>query len=113
MQQLVAIYDAIGATQDRAEQERLNFEFHRTINKACGSKRIDSMLRLLTRSLPMPYFEFVPEWLDEAQRQHREIVDAFQRRDPMSAQRAMELHLNASARHAVDVLEHMNFFEEQ
>jgi DNA-binding GntR family transcriptional regulator len=110
---LIAIYEAIGATQDRAEQERLNFEFHRTINKACGSKRIDSMLRLLTRSLPMPYFEFVPEWLDEAQRQHKEIVDAFQRRDPMAAQRAMELHLNASARNAVDVLEHMNFFEEQ
>jgi DNA-binding FadR family transcriptional regulator len=61
----------------------------------------------------MPYFEFVPEWLEEAQRQHKEIVDAFRRRDPMAAQRAMELHLNASARHAVDVLEHMNFFEEQ
>ena len=112
LRRLVLLHETLGATKDLVEQERLNFEFHRTINKACGSKRIDSMLRLLTRSLPMPYFEFVPEWLDDAQRQHQDIVDAFQRRDPMAAQRAMEQHLNASARHAVDVLERMGFFEE-
>lgn len=97
----------------RTEQQRLNHEFHRVINRASGSQRMVSMLQLLSQSLPMPYAEFPAEWLAEANRQHRDIVEAFRRRDTLAAQRAMEQHINASARHAIEVLERLDFFEDE
>ena len=68
------------------------------------------MLKLLSRSLPMPYADFPEKWLDDADRQHQAIVDALRKRDTLAAQRAMEQHINASALHAVDVLDQMGFF---
>jgi DNA-binding GntR family transcriptional regulator len=102
----------MGRSDSPQEQERLNFEFHRIINTACGSRRISSLLKMLTRSLPMHYFEFVPEWPEQALHQHADIIDAFRRRDPAAAQRAMEQHLFASARHAVAALERLDFFDD-
>ena len=110
---LVALHEGMSQADNLQEQQRLNHEFHRTINKAAGSQRMSAMLQLLSRSLPMPYADFPPEWLDEANRQHRDILDAFKRRDTLAAQRAMEQHINASARHAIEVLEHLDFFEDE
>ncbi len=103
---------AMRATDSVAEQQRLNHEFHRQINRAAGSQRLSSVLQLLSRSLPMPYADFPAEWLDEAGHQHRDIVEAFRRRDSLAAQRAMEYHITASARHAIEVLERLDFFED-
>ncbi len=110
LDELVTLHDTMHASTDVAERERLNHAFHRLINTACGSQRISSMLRLLSRSLPMPYADFPEKWLEDADHQHRAIVDAFRRRDTLAAQRTMEQHINASAQHAVDVLDQMGFF---
>jgi len=109
---LVDLHRRMSLADSLSEQQRLNHEFHRTINMAAGSPRMIAMLQLLSRSLPMPYADFPPEWLDEANRQHREIVDAVQRRDTLAAQRSMEQHINASARHAIEVLDGLGFFED-
>jgi DNA-binding GntR family transcriptional regulator len=113
LERLVALHDAMSRAGTLQEQQRLNHEFHRTINTAAGSQRMSAMLQLLSRSLPMPYADFPPEWLDEANRQHRDILEAFRRRDTLAAQRSMEQHINASARHAIEVLEHLDFFEDE
>lgn len=110
---LADLHERMMGAESLTEQQRLNHEFHRTINVAAGSQRMTSMLQLLSRSLPMPYVDFPPEWLDEANRQHKDILDAFRRRDTLAAQRAMEQHINASARHAIEVLERLDFFEDQ
>jgi len=110
---LVDLHDRMLAAASLSEQQQLNHEFHRSINYAAGSQRMTSMLQLLSRSLPMPYQDFPAEWLDEANRQHREIVEAFKDRDTLAAQRAMEQHINASARHAIEVLERLDFFEDE
>ena len=110
---LVDLHERMSKADNLAEQQRLNHEFHRTINLAAGSQRMTSMLQLLSRSLPMPYADFPPEWLDEANRQHKDILDAFRRRDTLAAQRAMEQHIHASARHAIEVLERLDFFEDE
>jgi len=109
---LVDLQTRMSGSTSVAEQQRLNHEFHRTINLAAGSPRMTAMLHLLSRSLPMPYADFPAPWLDEANRQHREIVDAARRRDTLDAQRSMEQHINASARHAIDVLDGLGFFED-
>ena len=113
IEHLGSLHARMLAAENLEEQQRLNHEFHRAINRAAGSQRMTSMLQLLSRSLPMPYVDFPAEWLDEANRQHKEILDAFRRRDTLAAQRAMEQHINASARHAIEVLEHLDFFEDE
>lgn len=110
LEELIALHASMHDTDDLATQQRLNHEFHRLINTAAASQRIAGMLRLLSRSLPMPYVDFPQEWLREADRQHQEIIDAFRRRDTLAAQRAMEQHISASGRHAIDVLDSMGFF---
>ena len=107
------LHDRMMNAADLAEQQRMNHEFHRIINRAAGSQRIVSMMQLLGRSLPMPYQDFPVEWLEEANRQHKDIVEAFRQRDTLAAQRAMEQHINASARHAIEVLERLDFFEDE
>ena len=104
---------AMRRSDNLVEQQRLNHEFHRQIHRAAGSQRLASVLQLLSRSLPMPYADFPAEWLDEANHQHRDIVDAFRRRDAVAAQRAMDYHITASARHAIEVLERLDFFEDE
>lgn len=110
--ELEAVHAQMATATDPREHERLNFEFHRIVNQAAGSRRISSVLKLLSRSLPSHYFEFIPEWPDRAEAQHGEILDAFRRRDPAAAQVAMEQHLNESARYAIAALEQMDFFED-
>lgn len=110
VQQLVLLNERLEQTDDVAERERLNYEFHRRVNIACESKRIMSMLGLLSRSLPMPYVKLPPEWLSVAAQQHRDVLEAFMARDTLAAQRSMEQHIVSSGRHAVEVLENLGFF---
>ena len=110
--QLEAVHAQMTSATDPREHERLNFEFHRIVNQAAGSRRIAGVLRLLGRSLPSHYFEFIPEWPDLAEAQHGEILEAFRRRDAVAAQMAMERHLDESARYAIAALEQMDFFED-
>ena len=109
---LEAVHAQMATATDPREHERLNFEFHRIVNQAAGSRRIAGVLKLLSRSLPSHYFEFIPEWPERAEAQHGEILDAFRRRDPAAAQVAMEQHLDESARYAIAALEQMDFFED-
>ena len=78
--ELEAVHAQMATATDPREHERLNFEFHRIVNQAAGSRRIASVLKLLSRSLPSHYFEFIPEWPDRAEAQHGEILEAFRRR---------------------------------
>ena len=109
--ELIELHERMSRAADLREQQSLNHEFHRRINLAADSPRMTSVLALLSRSLPMPYADFPVEWLEEANRQHRDILDAFRRRDTLAAQRAMEQHITASARHAIEVLERLDFFD--
>ena len=109
---LAQLHEQMSSTADKAERQHLNFEFHRTVNHAAGSKRINAMLRLLADSLPMPYVDFPDEWLTDAGAQHEEILAAFASGDAMAAQEAMRHHISASGQHAIDVLTRLGFFDD-
>lgn len=96
-----------------AEQEELNFRFHRTINRAGASRRLRSVLLLLGKSIPTRYFELVPGWASTAHEHHRAIVDAFRRGDPEAARRTVETHLRDSADLAVAILESRGFWQDE
>ncbi len=96
-----------------AEQEELNFNFHRMINRAGASRRMRSVLLLLVNSIPTRYFELVTGWADTAHEHHRQIIDAFRRGDAEGARQVVERHLRESANFAVLILEERGFWQDE
>ena len=62
--ELRQVHESFLAATDADAQATWNHEFHRRINRAGGSRRLVSVLALLSRSLPVRYFEFVPGWAE-------------------------------------------------
>jgi DNA-binding GntR family transcriptional regulator len=100
----------VAATNPEA-QAQWNHEFHRIINRAGGSRRLASVLALLSRSLPVRYFEFAPNWAETSARHHSRILTALEERDAHEAQRLMEHHVAESGDLAVEILQEMGYWD--
>ena len=70
-----------------------------------------SVLALLSRSLPVRYFEFVPGWAEASGRHHDRILAALEQRDAHEAQRVMEHHVTESGELAVEILQEMGYWD--
>jgi DNA-binding GntR family transcriptional regulator len=87
------------------EIEETNFRFHRVINKAANSKRLEWYLRAATRFVPRHFYEAVPGWVEESVAQHTPILAAFEAKDGEAARRLMEQHVATAGRLVVAHLE--------
>jgi DNA-binding GntR family transcriptional regulator len=99
------------AATDADAQASWNHEFHKRINRAGGSRRLVSVLGLLSRSLPVRYFEFVPGWAEASARHHERILAALEQRDAHEAQRIMEHHVTEGGELAVGILQEMGYWD--
>lgn len=86
-------------------QDSLNFEFHRVINHAADSRRLVSILGSLGRLIPHGWFESHDGWAERAHVEHREILDALERRDGHAARALTEAHFAGGGDVAVRRLE--------
>lgn len=93
-----------------AEQDDLNFEFHRVINRASDSRRLVSILGGLGRLIPHGWFGSHGGWAERAHDEHRAIVAALQRRDGSAARRLTEDHFAGGGDVAVQRLEAQNYW---
>jgi DNA-binding GntR family transcriptional regulator len=109
--ELREIHESFVAATDADAQAAWNHEFHKRINRAGGSQRLVSVLALLSRSLPVRYFEFVPGWAERSARHHERILLALEQRDAHEAQRLMEHHATESGELAVGILEEMGYWD--
>ena len=109
--QLRRINESFAAATEPEGKAHWNHEFHKMINQAGGSRRLASVLRLLSRSLPVRYFEFVPQWAEISARHHERILSALEAHDAHEAQRLLEQHVAESGDLAVDILEEMGYFD--
>jgi DNA-binding GntR family transcriptional regulator len=109
--ELRRIHESFESAADPEAQAHWNHEFHRLINRAGGSRRLVSVLALLSRSLPVRYFEFVPNWAESSARHHARILTALEERDAHEAQRIMEHHVAESGDLAVGILQEMGYWE--
>jgi DNA-binding GntR family transcriptional regulator len=109
--ELRAVHESFVAATDADAQASWNHEFHRRINRAGGSRRLVSVLALLSRSLPVRYFEFVPGWAEASARHHERILAALEQRDAHEAQRIMEHHVTESGELAVGILQEMGYWD--
>jgi DNA-binding GntR family transcriptional regulator len=87
------------------EIEEANFQFHRIINKAADSKRLEWFLRAATRFVPRRFYEAIPGWIEETVDQHPAIMMALETRDAEEAKRLMELHVTDAGRLVLSHLE--------
>ena len=109
--ELRAVHESFFAATDPDAQAQWNHEFHKRINRAGGSRRLVSVLALLSRSLPVRYFEFVPNWAAASAAHHARILTALEERDAHEAQRIMEHHVAESGELAVEILQEMGYWE--
>jgi DNA-binding GntR family transcriptional regulator len=109
--QLRRIHESFVRATDPEDKAHWNYEFHKTINRAGGSRRLASVLGLLSRSLPVRYFEFVPQWAEISASHHARILDALEAHDAHEAQRLLEYHLAESGDLAVDILQEMGYWD--
>jgi DNA-binding GntR family transcriptional regulator len=109
--QLARIHESFEAATDAEDKSYWNHEFHKTINQAGGSRRLVSVLALLSRSLPVRYFEFVPNWAATSASHHARILSALEAHDAHEAQRLMEHHVAESGDLAVEILQEMGYWD--
>ncbi len=102
---LVSLAASLERSESVEEEERLNFEFHRLVNRASRSRRLLSVLGMLTNAIPGTFYESHSEWADQAHEDHRETIEALVARDGARARRSIESHFLAAADRAVAYLE--------
>jgi DNA-binding GntR family transcriptional regulator len=113
LDELRRMQESFVAANGPEEEAYWNHEFHKTINLAGGSRRLASVLRLLSRSLPVRYFDFVPQWAQISARHHERILQALEAHDAHEAQRLMENHVAESGDLAVDILQEMGYWDRE
>lgn len=107
---LRAIADLMESGVSAREEERLNFELHRRINRAARSRRLLSVLGVLQHAIPGTFYESHSEWSDRAHDDHRRMIDALGARDGSRARQEIERHFVGAADRAVAYLEARNFW---
>lgn len=110
LDELADLHEQMQVSTSPEEQERLNFAFHRLINRAGSGERLRSVLLLLGQSLPTRFFLNHPGWSEIANQDHQHLLEALRRRDPDAARQAAEHHLRDSAEYAVRILEKRGFW---
>lgn len=75
----------------------LNWEFHREINRACHSPRLQRMLAEAGRLIPRRFFELFPEHVPCSLDEHGALVTALEKRDETVARRLAEQHFDSAA----------------
>ncbi|GAA5052561.1 GntR family transcriptional regulator [Nocardia callitridis] len=75
----------------------LNWMFHREINKACGSPRLQRMLADAGRMVPRRFFELFPEQVPCSVDEHELLIDALAKGDSSAARGITEGHFRTAA----------------
>jgi DNA-binding GntR family transcriptional regulator len=102
--QTVATADAVPSKSAPSRIEKLNHEFHRTINRSVPAQRLRWFLRTTTRYVPPSFYQSVPGWVETTLEDHPLILDALERRDPISSRHLMEQHVLRGGRLVVNAL---------
>jgi DNA-binding GntR family transcriptional regulator len=78
---------------DGEEMERLNYQFHRAINRAADAPKLTWLMGVVVRYAPRVFYPAIAGWHDASLRDHDAIVEAIRNRDADSARRTMTEHI--------------------
>ncbi|MDR1077446.1 MAG: GntR family transcriptional regulator [Propionibacteriaceae bacterium] len=98
---------------ESSEHDQLNYLFHRTINRAGGSRRLKSVLRILSDNMPTHFFDINAEWQFRGQAfdEHDSIVEAIAAGDGAAAAAALASHFAHVGEQAVCTLRNVGFWD--
>lgn len=102
------INEALRANPIHSEQERLNWRFHTALNRTSRSRRVQSILRHLAKTIPPGFYG--ETWSDQAYEEHVKIINAISSHDAEAAQAAVVEHLRSSGERAVHLLDEAGFW---
>jgi DNA-binding GntR family transcriptional regulator len=88
-------FEALGAESPVEALVLENGRFHETILEAAGSELLAGMIQQVIK-LPLVYRSYVwysPDQKRTSERDHRRLVDSFERRDPHAAEAIMREHV--------------------
>jgi DNA-binding GntR family transcriptional regulator len=84
---------AAARSHDGAAAERANHDFHRVVNLAAASSRLQHILTLLTRYVPRTFYGSIPGWQDTSLRDHGAILRSIDEGRPDDARDLMRAHI--------------------
>jgi len=102
------------AARDGDELDELNFAFHQAINRAGTSRRLRSVLRMLSNNMPTHFFSRSVErdWQERALDEHEVIIAALRARDDTLASQATAEHFRHTAEQAIHLLQEQGFWSD-
>ena len=110
MKQLLARMEKWTEANREHDDERLNFRFHRIINRAGGSRRLNVVLKSLAAGMPEELYHRTRGWTPAAQKEHREILEALAARDPERARVAAVRHVETGGEEVISSLSTHGFW---
>ena len=95
------------AAGDREKYIVVNNLFHALIQELAGNRVLDDIVSKLRRKIALYRHQqiYEPQRLDESIAEHREILEAFRRRDPQAAEASMKRHLDRQCRALIHIYE--------
>lgn len=97
---------------DTAEVERLEYEFHRVLNRSAGARKLSWFLRSAARYLPQHFYSSDPGWRRSVRRDHAAILEALRAGDAEAARTAMEQHVTEGGHRLLAHLEEIGMWEQ-
>lgn len=96
--ELAAVLE-LGRALDAAEGPelvRVNWAFHRAVNRASHSSPLLTQLGMCSKLVPQSFFAVIPEQASTSRTDHAELVDALADRDPARVRVVMERHFRSA-----------------
>jgi DNA-binding GntR family transcriptional regulator len=93
------------AAESTESMARINWSFHRSINKMSGSSKLIAVLRTHSLSIPRDYLLEFPQWIERANEQHEEILAAMWKGNAATAERLMRQHVVDAGKDLITYLE--------
>jgi DNA-binding GntR family transcriptional regulator len=93
------------------EAESLHFEFHRVINRAGGSRRLNAALRTAAHGIPGKIYQDQRGRNKETVAEHKRIIECLSKRDAAGAAEAVRKHVEAGARAVITTMESSGFWD--
>jgi DNA-binding GntR family transcriptional regulator len=88
----------LAAAGGHQELSTLEYEFHRLINKAAGSRKLARFLDMASRYTPARVYTADPQWRVQVVADHAAIVAALRARDANAAREAVYRHVKDGER---------------
>lgn len=93
------------------EIQELEYEFHRAINRAAGSRKLAFLLQSTSRYLPQRFYASDSGWRSRVVRDHRKILRALTAKDAAAARTAMAEHVADGSRRLLRHLDGLGFWD--